>query len=424
MLTLPPPFQSPAPGERLRVLDLVQFQEPFSGGKRRYIEDKCRYFETVPEIEHRVIAPGDGHGEDRWGTSRLHTVAARGWGGGGGYRLPADRSAWQRLMRDFRPHVIEVGDPWLLSWGVRRLADELPARLVVYPQTDTPMAWGRALGTYLGPMLGAGWSRVLRAALTALYRRADTLVVANPMLGALWRAQGLRQVRCIPPGVDTGRFFPLGAEVVARTRAEWGLPAGARVLLHVGRLGAAKRTEWLAQVFATLRAQDPDLHLVFIGDGEGRGQAQEWAAEAGARVLWCPYLHSGPGLAEAYAAADVLLHAGLDNAFGLSVLEAQACGLPVVASRDGGLDSLVPMAAGLGHALVPASNLEAWASAIKHALAVGNDPRARTARHARVKAGFAWWRSCEALTQLYRDLAGLPPPGRVTGRVQPIGRWS
>ena len=422
MLTPPPVFQPPAPGERLRVVDLVQFHSPISGGVKRFIEDKCRFFETVPSVEHCVVVPGESHGEDRWGESRVHCIASPRLVGSASYRVLRDRAAIKRIVARFRPHVIEVGDPYLTAWIGRRVAEELPAKLVGFYHSDYPRAWHRTVGRFCGEWAGRNFERVVGLYLKKLYSRMDALVVATPPLEAMWRARGMRHVRRIPLGVDTGRFYPRGPEAAARARAEWGLPDDARVLLFVGRMAREKRIDWLVRVFEALRPDDEHLHLVLVGDGEWRERVRTWAAASGGRIHWRPYLHSGDALAGAYAAADVFTHAGLGETFGLSLLEAQSCGLPAVASIGSGLDdTLLPLP---GNSLVPPEDEAGWARAVRDALAAGVAPAARTLRHGAVKNNFAWWSTYETLTQLYRELAGLPPPGRVTGRVRPIGRWA
>jgi alpha-1,6-mannosyltransferase len=403
----------------LRVIDLVQFHSPISGGVKRFIEDKCRYLETVPGVQHCVVVPGSAHGEDLWANSRVHTIASPRLIGSASYRVLRDRAAIKRIVAQFRPHVIEVGDPYLTAWIGRRVAHELPAKIVGFYHSDYPRAWHRTVGRFCGEWAGARFERGVTAYLRKLYSGMDALVVATPPLEKLWRERGLRHVRRIPLGVDTGRFFPRGAAEAAAAREEWGVPADARVLLFVGRLAREKRIDWLVRVHARMRAADPRLHLVLIGDGEWRERVRGWAAEPGAGVRWRPYLHSGDALAAAYSAADVFVHAGLGETFGLSLLEAQSCGLPAVASVGSGLDDTV--LALPGNATVGAEDEGGWAAAVAGALASGVAAETRVARHAAVKGGFAWWLTYARLVSLYRELAGVPAPGRVTAEVTPTG---
>ena len=113
----------------------------------------------------------------------------------------------------------------------------------------------------------------------------------------------------------------------------------------------------------------------------------------------------------------------MGETFGLSLLEAQACGLPAVISRGSGMDDTLLTLA--GNARVGATDEAGWCAAISGALAAGVTAEARTARHAAVKASFAWWRTYESLAALYRELAGVPKRGPVTADVTPRGGgWS
>ena len=108
MLITPPLFCSPAPGEKLRVLDLVQFQSPAEDRARRFVEEKCRYLETTPGVEHRVVTPGANAGEDCWAASRVHTLAAPRWPGAEGARVLCDRAGVRRIAAEFRSAVSSI----------------------------------------------------------------------------------------------------------------------------------------------------------------------------------------------------------------------------------------------------------------------------------------------------------------------------
>ncbi|MBC8012431.1 MAG: hypothetical protein H7067_20300, partial [Burkholderiales bacterium] len=107
MLTPPPVFRSPAPGEKLRVLDLVSLRGPVAGRAERFVADKCRYFETASGVEHRVVVPAAEAGEDRWSESRVHAVASPRLPGAAGARVLIDRARVWEIATEFRPHVIE-----------------------------------------------------------------------------------------------------------------------------------------------------------------------------------------------------------------------------------------------------------------------------------------------------------------------------
>ena len=144
-------------------------------------------------------------------------------------------------------------------------------------------------------------------------------------------------------GVDLGQFAP-DADARARLRARLGLTGP--TLLYVGRVCAQKGSDLLLEAYAALRARSPELQLVVagpIGQFDQREDPHGWRARlasAGARYLG-PVEESE--LAAVYNAADVFVMPTRQwEMFGMAAVEAQACGVPVVASDHGGLRETVP----------------------------------------------------------------------------------
>jgi glycosyltransferase involved in cell wall biosynthesis len=108
------------------------------------------------------------------------------------------------------------------------------------------------------------------------------------------------------------------------TRGEIGIPDGRILLLYVGRLAAEKNTRILFEAFELLNRRQPGrFHLLAIGDGSQRGHLQDLQAATGA-VTWFPYCADVIQLARYYRAADLFVHPGVQETFGLVALESQA----------------------------------------------------------------------------------------------------
>jgi D-inositol-3-phosphate glycosyltransferase len=251
---------------------------------------------------------------------------------------------------------------------------------------------------------------------------ADRLVASNLVERAdlAWHCGAdPARVRVIPCGVDLDLFCP-GDGQAARARV--GLGPG-RVLLFVGRLTPIKGLEVLLSALARVRARRPadePLRLVVVG-----GDKEEpWAGEGGrfrrmARDLGlqdCVEFR-GPQpqgvLPDYYRAADVCLMPSRYESFGMVALEAMACGVPVVASRVGGLAALVQD--GVTGVLVPEGAPEPVAVAVTALL--GGEARRRTlgAQAAEWARRFAWPAVARCVLDVYADLVpamdrGLRPP--------------
>lgn len=175
-------------------------------------------------------------------------------------------------------------------------------------------------------------------------RRATAIVTASAherfLLERYYDADPAR-IHTVPCGIDTDRFRPLDR---ATSRRSLGLSEDRPVVIWVGRLERLKGVDILLGALAQLETRD--FTLLIVGGDEGasvlRAELETQAAEAGitANVRFTgPVPHDE--LPVYYSAAEVCAVPSYYESFGLAAVEAMACGIPVVASRVGGLVSTV-----------------------------------------------------------------------------------
>jgi N-acetyl-alpha-D-glucosaminyl L-malate synthase BshA len=182
-----------------------------------------------------------------------------------------------------------------------------------------------------------------------------------------------------------------------------GVPAGHRVLMHISNFRAVKRVQDVVRVFARVCRELP-CTLVMVGDGPDRVAAQEEARHLGVDGS-VHFLGKLESVAPLLAGADLFLLPSQSESFGLSALEALACGVPVVASRAGGLPEVVRD--GETGALRPVGDVDAMADA---AVEILRDParwRAMSAAAAHdARARFSLDRILADYERLYVDALG------------------
>jgi D-inositol-3-phosphate glycosyltransferase len=217
----------------------------------------------------------------------------------------------------------------------------------------------------------------------------------------LYRA-GPERVLLIPPGVDAHRFSPADGEA---TKARLGL-GGARVALFAGRLQPVKGPDLaisaVAEAVQLGGAVSERLTLLVVGGPSGPGGAlevgrlRELARSLGiaANVRFLPPVPHEE-MADLYRAADVVVVPSRTESFGLAALEAQACGIPVVASDVGGLRTVV--SDGRSGFLVSPGDVSMLARRVVEIL--GDDAlRSRLSVAARARASLFPWEATAART--------------------------
>ncbi len=321
----------------VKVCDVTQLYSPISGGVKRYLEDKMAFLASAG-VEHVLIVPGEEERATLRHATRIYEVPSPKLPGSASYRALLRRALLLSILESERPDVIEAGDPYRGAWIALEAAGALGIPVVGFYHSDLPRGLHRRLEEHARTARLA--ERALERYVAGLYNRMAATVVASRAVEARLREMGIGRVVRIPLGTDTDRFQP--SPRAAAVRRELGLASGDRLLLFVGRLAPEKNPEALLGLIAALAPWDGAgrFHLLAVGDGEAR----PLLAEAAARrrdVTWWPYCDSTERLCDVYSAADLMVHPGTTETFGLTALEAQACGTPVLAVRGGGLDEAV-----------------------------------------------------------------------------------
>lgn len=217
----------------------------------------------------------------------------------------------------------------------------------------------------------AGERRILDMERKALLAADLIVAVSEPMRAHVYALIGgsVRRTVVLPNAVDVERFSPAAsARQRRRCRRHFRLAEDVPVLLIAGNLLEVKGVPYAVEAAAILRDRGHDFRMVIAGDGPMRGQVDALIArhrlDSHVRLLGVIGHDQMPALLRA---ADVLVMPSIptyraEESFGLSAVEAMATGIPVVASRTGGLGDLVRD--GQTGLVVPPANVEELADAL------------------------------------------------------------
>ncbi|MFC8588124.1 glycosyltransferase [Streptomyces sp. NPDC057217] len=378
----------------LRIVRLANFVTPTSGGLRTALDRLGRGYLAAGH-EPVLVVPGEAASDRRTAQGRIVTLPGPVLPGTGGYRVLADRRRVARLLDELAPDRIEVSDRTTLRWtGEWARRARVPSVMVSHETADGVLrTWG------VPPALAArAADRLNRRTAWAFARIVCTTEWAEREFVRV----GARNVVRAPLGVDLDHCRPGRRDTATRAR----YADGQRVLLLLcSRLSVEKRPGTALDALEELRGAGVAAALVVAGDGPLRAGLERRARERRLPVRFVGHLADREDLADLQAAADVCLAPGPAETFGLSALEALACGTPVVVSASSALPEVVGTA-GVAAADTPA----AFASGVQGLLAVPEAVRRRAAR-ARAE-GFAWDRSVTAFLRAHDALPAPGAPGR------------
>lgn len=307
------------------------------------------------------------------------------------------------IIRRERPQIVHTHAAKGGTLG--RLA-ALAARAVGGPQPILVHTFhGHSLTGYFSPRAADVYRRIERA----LARHTDMLIAVSEQVRdelVELSVAGAERFEVVPLGFDLSPFAADPTEREARRqrlRSELGIPEGGELMTLIARLVPIKRVDRFLRVASKLACRRPGLHFLVVGDGELRAalQASAEATALDGRLTWAGYRRDIPDIC---FASDVVVLTSGNEGTPVSLIEALAAGTPVVATRVGGVSSVV--GAGSGGFVVEPEDEPELANAVARALDDASvRERARAAR-AEVAQAFSLDALIDRLDELYRRLLG------------------
>lgn len=365
----------------VRIAQLANFVGPASGGMKTAVAALGAGYVAAGH-ERLLVVPGPR--DVVRSTPAGEVVQLRAPRVGGGYRLIVEPWRVTEVLERFAPTSLEVNDKSTLlpvaHWARRR---GVPTVLFSHERLDEMLSLRTGLDAGSKVSIGV-WNRVL-------VRGFDAVVVTSRFAAGEFEVPASAvgcPVRRVPLGVDLEVFRP---QPVA--------PSSTLRLVHVGRLSREKSPHLAVATAVALHRRGVSVRLDVFGTGPHRDDLLAIAGSA--PVHFHGHVSSRSELASAIAAADVSLSVCPSETFGLAVLEALACGTPVVTADVGGARELVDPASGAWGRPDP----ESLADAV---LEVASRPVAQRRAAARARAElFPWSDAVAGMLGVHEDLAGL-----------------
>ena len=391
-------IRSPGPGilRTMRIAQLANFVGPASGGMKTAVDALGTGY-AAAGVPRLLVLPGPY--DDRFRTPAGEVVQVRAPRVGGGYRLIVEPWRVIDALAAFGPTSVEVNDKTTLL-PVTRWARRNGVSSVLFSH--------ERLDHMVSLRTGLEASAKVSAALVnrLLVRQFDAIVVTSRFAEAELMepaAAVATPLLRVPLGVDLTTFTPPGTSAapvaLVAPVAPRHHPGRPLRLVHVGRLSREKSPHLAVATAVALHRRGVPVRLDVYGDGPHRAELERLAD--GAPVTFHGHVAGRRALAARIGAADVALSLCPGETFGLAVLEALACGTPVVTADTGGASELVDSRSGASAAPRP----EALAAAV---LEVAGRDRVTTRAAARARAEeFPWTATVAAMLAVHRRLARL-----------------
>jgi alpha-1,6-mannosyltransferase len=321
----------------VHIVDITMFYAAEAGGVRTYLTAKTEWLMRRTRIRHTVVGPGE---EQEDCPASFIGVPSVPIPHGNGFRMPLSIRRAAHILRDLEPDLIEVGDPYTFAWAALRIKRDMNVPVVAYYHSD--------LLQIVEQRFGASARDTVSRYVAWLYRRFDLVFAPSRLMVDRLSELGIERVRHQPLGVDTTIFSPERRDT--GLRAKLGLSGNARLLIYAGRFTREKKLHVL--IDAVQQLGEP-YYLLMVGNGPELPQSS--------RVIRIPFQRDPCMLASLIASCDMLVHPGDQETFGLIVLEAMACGIPVIGVAAGGVAELIDGDTGL---LVPPGSAAEMAEGI------------------------------------------------------------
>jgi alpha-1,6-mannosyltransferase len=369
--------------------DLTQSWSEVGGGVRTYLLHKRRHILESTPHRHLLIVPGERDQlieEDR---ALTVTIASPRVPGSPHYRLMLRNRAVRRVLEQFRPDLVECQDAYNLPWAAIAHRKRWPdTALVACYMTDFPTVYvERPFSKVLGSAVAGALSRICYSYCGSLYRRFDAVFALSENGGATkLKSLGIGEVGVVPLGVEIGDFEPARRDLALRSKL--GVTDHQPLLIYVGRLDGEKKPDVVVEAFRKL-PQELGAKLVLLGEGPLKEEIQRLEDD---RIVMPGYVKSRAELSRWLASADIYVSGMADETFGVSIVEAQASGLPVVGVAAGAMIDRVTDAVGR---LGPVGDTESMA---RNIIQIWEWDRKEMAIRARAEAlRFSWDHSMEQL---------------------------
>jgi alpha-1,6-mannosyltransferase len=313
-----------------------------NGGIETYIEKKSEFFSRQPNIEQIIIMPGKKNDVQKKGGLTLYTVCSKKMKQVDIFEMKRNKEKILDILKKESPDIIEVSQVYVLPEIAFAYAKINNIPVVNFYHTHLPYWVELTVPEFVGRKAICILQYIAMKKYRRIYNKFDSILVASNVLEEFLINQKVSNTRLVPFGVDLNMFNQNKKD--KNFKREFNIDNDELILVYHGRFHKDKNIDVLIDSLEHL-PKDLKIRLLLIGDQPQYSEIHK-KINGNEKIILYPYTRNQNLLSRMLASSDIYVSASPFESFGLSLIEAQACGLPVVAMRGGGIPEVVPEISG------------------------------------------------------------------------------
>jgi glycosyltransferase involved in cell wall biosynthesis len=307
----------------MKLLDITHFYSEKGGGIKTYIQNKIEYLKDKEDVQHTLIIPGEEDGELFLKRTKIIKIKSPYFPFNNHYRLLINPVKLSNILKQEKPDVVEIGSPFLIPTVVNSKKESLKYKTVGFFHSNLESVVEN-INKIKGKIIV---KKIARSYTYKTYSNLDLVIAPSYYVKNYILDIGVQNVEVIYHGIDVDFFNKIQPE--KNLRQKFNIPDDKIVFIYVGRFSEDKNFDELIKIIKLLLQIQPNRFFFLL---IGAGPLKEYALSSlNSNTLILDYISDREYLVKMLKMSDIFITASKTDTFGLSLIEAQACGLPVLA---------------------------------------------------------------------------------------------
>jgi len=372
----------------MKLIDITHFYNSKSGGVKKYLEEKVRYFKEK-DIEHSLILPSENNDIITKEKAKYFFIKSPEIPFFKPYRIIINKKAIFDIIKQEKPQIVEVGSPYFIPVWINENKKLLCYKTVGFFHSNIEGSIETILKKINKPFL-----KVAKSLIKKEYSDFDIVISPSKYIENYLNSLGILNTKTVYLGIDTKifQFREKNESILDR----YNLPKDKILVVYAGRLSSDKNVLEIASIYNILTYFRPNkYHLVIVGSGH---LENKFLKKIEGNYTHIGYIQDKNQYADILSVCDIFITTSKIETFGLAIVEAQALGLPVVAYKTTSIPEVVY------YKELLAEDIDNFIKNIELASEYYISQSKRKLLSENIKKYFSWEKTFGNMEKIYQDL--------------------